>query len=221
MALVALVLYANVIVNEVLGPAWYVPFNMGILLVALLVARAAGTTWEELGMRRDIVVRGIVVGGAISLIVVSFLALAVAVPWSRSAFEDQRIVEGSVGLSMYHAFVRIPLGTALYEEVLFRGVVFGMISRRRSALGAAVWSSLLFGIWHVLPALDAIESNPIGEALGGSMLPIVAAVVSTTVVGLGFVWLRLYARSIVAPILVHVTANSVAVLAATLVIHVA
>ena len=25
----------NVIVNEVLGPAWYVPFNMGILLVAL------------------------------------------------------------------------------------------------------------------------------------------------------------------------------------------
>ncbi len=220
LALAALVLYANVIVNEVLAPPWYVPFNLGILLVALLVARHEGTTWTELGMRRDTMGRGLAVGGAVALVVVAAIVGAALVPWTRGAFEDERIVEGSIGLSLYHALVRIPIGTALYEEVLFRGVVFGMLSRRFSVLVAATWSSVLFGVWHVLPALDAIETNPVGEAIGGAVAPVVAAMVSTAVVGMGFVWLRLYARSIVAPIVVHVAANSTAVLAATVVVHV-
>jgi hypothetical protein len=35
-AIVALVLYANVAGNEVLAPPWYVPFNLGLMAVALL-----------------------------------------------------------------------------------------------------------------------------------------------------------------------------------------
>jgi membrane protease YdiL (CAAX protease family) len=220
LALAALVLYANVIVNEVLGPPWYLPFNLGILLVAIFVARHAGTTWTELGMRRDTVARGLVVGGAVALVVVAAIVIAALMPWARDVFEDERIVEGSLGLSLYHALVRIPIGTALYEEVLFRGVVFGMLSRRFSVLVAAIGSSALFGVWHVLPALDAIETNPLGQAMGGFVAPVLAAMLSTAVVGMGFVWLRLYARSIVAPILVHVAANSTAVLVATVVVHV-
>lgn len=34
--ILALGLYANVVVNEVLSPAWYIPFNLGIVVVHVL-----------------------------------------------------------------------------------------------------------------------------------------------------------------------------------------
>ncbi len=219
-AIVALVLYANVIVNEVLAPPWYVPFNLGLMAVALLLARSAGTSWVSMGMRTDRLRRGARIGVVVAVSVVAILLLAAVIPASREAFRDERIVEGSFALSLYHALFRVPLGTALYEEVLFRGIIFGMLARRTSVLGAALWSSLLFGIWHVLPALDAIDVNPIGETIGGTWVPVIGAVVSTFAVGLGFAWLRLYSGSILAPIIAHIAANSTALLAAAFVVHV-
>jgi membrane protease YdiL (CAAX protease family) len=218
--IVALALYANVIVNEVLGPPWYVPFNLGVLGIALLLARGGGATSTAMGFRVVRARRGFAVGGMIAVVIVAFVVVAVIIPSAKDAFEDQRIVEGSIWLSLYHALFRVPLGTALYEEVLFRGIIFGMLARRTSALSAAVWSSVLFGIWHILPAIDAIETHPIGDVLGGSWEAVVAAVVSTFIAGLVFVWIRLYAGSIVAPILVHVASNSTAILASTYVVHV-
>jgi CAAX protease family protein len=218
-AILALVLYANVIVNEVLAPPWYVPFNLGLMAVALLLARSAGTSWVSMGMRVDRLRRGAGVGALVGITVIVVLVVAVAIPVSREAFRDERIVEGSLALSLYHALFRVPLGTGLYEEVLFRGIIFGVLARRTSVLGAALWSSLLFGVWHVLPALDAIEANPIGEAIGGTWVPVFGAVVSTFAVGLGFVWLRLYSGSILAPIMVHIAANSTALLAAAFVVY--
>lgn len=218
-AIIALVLYANVVVNVLLDPPWYVPFNLTLLAVVLLIARRTGTPWVAMGMRTDRLQRGALVGIVTGSVIVAAIALAVAVPAARDAFRDERIIEGSIGLSLYHALFRVPLGTALYEEVLFRGVIFGMLARRVSALSAAVWSSLLFGLWHVLPTLDAIQANPIGAALGGNWAPVVGAVVSTFAIGMWFVWVRLYGGSILAPILVHVAANSMAIIGATFVVH--
>ncbi len=219
-AILLLAAYANVIVNEVLSPPWYVPFNLGVLAFAVLLARTVGTTWTSMGMRPDRVRRGLLVGGAIAVAILAGYAVLVAMPDTRTAFEDERIVEGSIALSLYHALFRIPLGTALYEEVLFRGVLFGMLARRFTPLAAAVWSSLAFGIWHVLPSLDAIQANPLGEAVG-SGFGVVGAVVGTFIAGMVFVWIRLFGQSVVAAILVHIATNSVAILAATLVVHVA
>ena len=148
-AILFLALYANVIANEVLTPPWYVPFNLGVLAFAVLMARTVGTTWTSMGMRPDRARRGLVVGGLIALAIVIGYAVLIAVPSTSGAFEDERIVDGSIGLSLYHAFIRIPLGTALYEEILFRGVLFGMLARRFTPLASAVWSSLAFGLWHV------------------------------------------------------------------------
>lgn len=220
LGIIALVLYANVIVNEVLAPPWYVPFNLTLLAIALLMARHGGTTWVSMGMSRERVRRGAAVGAILALGIIVFFVVAVALPAARDAFRDERIVEGSIGLSLYHALFRVPLGTAVYEEVMFRGIIFGMLARRTSVLAAAIWSSVLFGAWHVLPAFDAIETNPIGDALGGSWEAVVAAVISTFLAGMVFVWIRLYAGSIVAPILVHVASNSTAILASAFVVHI-
>ena len=146
-----------------LSPPWYVPFNLLVLAIVVLIARRSGTTWTAMGMGPGRLRRGLVIGGVIAVAMVIVIALAVTVPSARDAFRDRRIVEGSVALSMYHALFRIPLGTAVYEELLFRGVIFGMLARRTSAIWAAVWSSLLFGLWHVLPAL--MRSKPTRSAM--------------------------------------------------------
>lgn len=218
--IVALLLFANVIVNEVLSPPWYVPFNLTVLGAALLLARGGGTTWDAMGMSADRLRRGAAVGSLIGIVIVGLFFAAVMLPAAREAFRDDRIIEGSIGLSLYHALFRVPIGTAVYEEVLFRGIVFGMLARRTSPLVAALWSSLLFGLWHVLPALDAVETNPIGNAFGGTWEPVVAAVVSTFLAGMVFVWIRLYSGSIIAPIIVHMATNSTAIIASAVVVHV-
>ncbi|MFO7700760.1 MAG: CPBP family intramembrane glutamic endopeptidase [Acidimicrobiia bacterium] len=221
-AILALGLYANVIVNEVLSPPWYIPFNLGIMGVAVVVARRAGTTWTSMGMRPDRTRRGVEVGAIAVVVVIVVTIVAMTTETAREVVRDERIIESSVWLSMFHALVRIPLGTALYEEVLFRGVVFGMLARRYTPLTAAIWSSLLFGVWHVLPALDAVATNPVGDLFAGAAgigWALLGAVVSTLIAGLGFVWIRLYANSIVAAVLAHIGTNSTAIVAAVVVVH--
>jgi len=221
-AIVGLASYANVIANRVLDDAWHIPFNLGILAVALLISRRAGTTWTSMGLRSDRMQRGTIVGGIVILIIAVGMAIAVAIPDTRELFMDDRVIENSIGWVLFQAFIRIPLGTALYEEVLFRGIVFGMLVRRNSPLVAAAWTSLLFGFWHILPTLDTLEANPAGDLFTGMIgivIAVIGAVGGTMLAGLGFLWLRLYANSTVAPILAHIGTNSVAMLAAAVVVH--
>lgn len=37
----------------------------------------------------------------------------------------------------------------IYEEIIFRGLVFGLLLKNHSLLKAIVYSSLLFGLWHL------------------------------------------------------------------------
>ena len=53
----------------------------------------------------------------------------------------------------YDVAIRIPLGTALPEELIFRGALFAVLSRSRDRLTAALISSMLFGFWHLGPGL--------------------------------------------------------------------
>jgi membrane protease YdiL (CAAX protease family) len=221
-AIVGLASYANVVANEVLDDAWHIPFNLGILGVCLLIARRAGTTWTAMGLRADRLRRGAIVGGTVMAAIAVVVAIAIAIPTTRELFEDDRVIESSVWWVLFQALVRIPLATALYEEVLFRGIVFGMFVRRYSPLVAAAFTSLMFGFWHVLPTLDTLDTNPAGDLFSGIVglaLAIVGAVAGTMLAGLGFLWLRLYANSVAAPILAHIGTNSAAMLGALVVVH--
>ena len=215
--------YANIIANEVLDDVWHIPFNLGVLGVALLVARRAGTTWTTMGLRPDRIRRGVAVGGAIIGVIALVLAVGVAVPATRDLFRDERVIENSTTWVLLQAFVRIPLATALYEEVLFRGIVFGMLARRRSPLVAGLVTSVLFGLWHILPTLDTLQTNPAGNMFTGVLGLVVAiagAIAGTFIAGLAFLWVRLYANSTYAPVLAHIGTNSLAMLAALFVVQV-
>jgi membrane protease YdiL (CAAX protease family) len=221
-AILVLAGYANIISNEVLADIWHIPFHLGILGLSILVARRAGTTWTSMGLRPDRARRGAVVGGAIVGAIAIGVVIAVAasafIPELRELFQRDDIVNGSVGWVLFQALVRIPLATALYEEVLFRGIVFGMFARRYSPLVAGVVTSLLFGFWHILPTLEMSPLADTGTYLGLGVT-IIGSVVGTAIAGLGFLLVRLYANSTLASVLAHIGTNSVAMLGALVVIH--
>lgn len=221
-AILALGLYANVIANEVLSPPWYIPFNLVLLGVTLVIARRAGTTWTSMGLRRDRAKRGAVLGIGIVAGVIAFMLIALSLSSATDVLRDERFVESSIGLLLFHALIRIPLGTALYEEVLFRGVIFGMLVRRYTPLKAAIWSSLLFGLWHILPVLDAMTTNPVGarfSGVSGAAVAVLVAVAGTFLAGLVFIWIRLVANSVLSSVIVHIGTNSTAIIAAIVVVH--
>jgi membrane protease YdiL (CAAX protease family) len=115
--------------------------------------------------------------------------------------------------------VRIPLETAIAEEVVFRGVHLALARRvHPSAAWAAFRTSLAFGLWHVPPTL-AGPRHAGGERAGvpprpGAPGAVAAAVASTAVAGGLFAALRYRSGSIAAPAIVHAAVNGTAFVAA-------
>src|SRR4029077_6704990 len=128
----------------------------------LVIARWARLSWPELGLGSGTWRRGLIwAAGSIGAGAVVFAAGA-ALPLTRDAFRDSRY-HLSTGHALLTAFVLIPLGTVLFEEVAFRGVLWPLLRRWRGTRTATAVSSVLFGLWHVLPSLGLAGDN---EAIG-------------------------------------------------------
>ncbi|HEY9241324.1 MAG TPA: CPBP family intramembrane glutamic endopeptidase [Streptosporangiaceae bacterium] len=185
----------------------------------LALARWAGLSWAELGVGRGTWPRG---GrwalAAIGIVAVVF-AVGAALPLTRSAFRNTRYDFGW-GHAALTAFVLIPLGTVLFEEVAFRGVLWGLLRRRHGTVLATVVSSALFGLWHVLPSLGmAADDQAIGTAVGrgssGQAVSVLGTVLFTALAGVVFCELRRRSGSLLAPAGLHWATNALGVLAAT------
>ena len=211
----------NAAINRVVPSPAYVPANLAAAGLALAAGRRARVPAADLGLDLGRVGRGLRVGLAAAVPVVAAVAAGAALPATRRWFRDERATTGGTGRALYHTLVRIPLGTAVAEETIFRGALLGMLLQRHPTARAAAVSSVLFGCWHVLPTIDTLALNPLGERVGGDPArtggAVVASVAVTAAAGLGFSWLRLRADSLVAPVVVHAALNSSAFAAARLV----
>jgi membrane protease YdiL (CAAX protease family) len=206
----ALTLAYSYVVNRLVPEAWYVPANLTAAAGFVALARGTGATWTDLGLRTDRLGRGVRVGLTAAVPIAAVVALGIAVPETRRYFADQRVMVGR-GTAFFDTLVRIPLGTAVCEELIFRGAILGILLRRRTPLEATLISALLFGLWHVFPTLDTLHLNPLGKYVEGDWLRTTGAVVGaigvTAASGLGFAWLRLRANSVVASMIAHGALN--------------
>ncbi|MGH9280801.1 MAG: CPBP family glutamic-type intramembrane protease [Acidimicrobiales bacterium] len=182
----------NLVVDRL--PRWaYVPACLATTATLLVVAGVpdVGPSMEAL-----------VVGCAMAVVAVGAVGLAAHLSVTRRLFHDQRLT-GSVA---YLAFVRIPLGTVVLEEVAFRGVLL-------AGLGL-VPASLLFGLWQVVPTHLALNLNGVAAAPRARVGALAAAVAASALAGAGLCWLRLATGSLLAPAIVHAaTTSSATVLA--------
>jgi uncharacterized protein len=184
----------------------YIPVNLAMGAGLVAVARWAGATWDELGLARDRLRSGLrwgaVVGGAAAAV----MAAGAALPLTRTFFEDERVdLDGGGAELAYQTLVRIPLGTVVFEEVAFRGVLLALLCRRMGTRSAVLVNSGLFGLWHIVPTVGAASTNGIGGlAQAGT---VAGAVVVTTAGGVVFCWLRLRSGHLAAPVLLHLAFN--------------
>ncbi|HKE50506.1 MAG TPA: CPBP family intramembrane glutamic endopeptidase [Actinomycetes bacterium] len=179
-------------------------------------ARRAGCEPEDLGTGRVDVNAGLRLGLGASAVCVAAVGVLAAVPATRQWFDDQRLADHNRDEFTYH-LVRIPLATALAEELQFRSALLALLRQRRSQRAAVAWTSALFGVWHVLPAIDQYRNHPAGAAAAYTRRRELAAVAATAGAtagaGVAFAWLRLRSRSVLAPVLAHAALNISAYLA--------
>jgi uncharacterized protein len=217
---VAVLTLRNIAGDTLVPPAWYVPTNLAVGALLLAIAVASGVSVDELGLAGSDVARGLWIGAAVVVAAVSVVAVGAALPITRGLFEDQRVADVTNGGQLaYQALVRIPLGTALFEEVAFRGVLLALVARHWSLGVAVAASSALFGLWHIRPTMAALAANDLAVSGVAQTSAVVGAVVVTAVAGVLFCVLRLWSGSLVAPVLVHAAINSSSIVAAYLVLR--
>ena len=207
----------NVIVTRLPSyPASYVAANLTAAGVLLAAARASGLSWEELGLARRRLPAGARWGGVcLALVGAGYLA-ALAVPVVRPLLTDARVAGLDAGELAYQVLVGIPLGTVVWEEVAFRGVLLAALARVLSLRAAIAVSAAVFGVWHVRPTLSALAVNDLAEGPLLTGLAVLLGCLATALAGLVLTWLRLRSGSLLAPALLHLATNSLGTLAAAI-----
>lgn len=180
-------------------------------LIAAATANAAaallGVGRDGLGLAPDRHRHGITWGTLAGATVASAVAGLATVGPVRPYFADERIGSQSRGRAAAEASIRIPLETAVAEELIFRGAALGLARRSMGDAGALAVTSLLFGLWHVPPALDALGASAASSAVGSKFGAVAGTVAATTVAGAVLGALRLRSGSVIAPTLVHGALN--------------
>jgi len=191
------------------SPWWLGPVEA---LALLCFARLAGLTWAQLGLARDRAASGCRWAlGAIAVVTAVYL-VGVLLPMTRLAFRDNRY-HLPLPEALMKALVIIVLGTVVLEEIAFRSVLWGMLARHLRPWQVLVTTSVLFGLWHILPALH-IGANQAVAAVGGARtaLLVTGTVAFTTMGGLIFGALRLRSDSVLASAGAHWATNGLGVL---------
>lgn len=195
-------------------PGVYETANGTATAVLLVVARASGLSRDDLGLSRGRLRAGVAWGGSAAAAVVAGLAAGLAIPSLRPLLRDARVAGSSDGTVAYRALLRIPVGTVLWEEVAFRGVLHAALDRALPHRAATAVEAALFGLWHVHPTLAALRADGGERTTAGPSVAVLTGCAGTAAAGLLLTRLRVRSGSLLAPALLHLAANSGGLLAA-------
>ncbi|HEX5141150.1 MAG TPA: CPBP family intramembrane glutamic endopeptidase [Dehalococcoidia bacterium] len=203
-------------------PQWLrVPAGLCACGLTAAVLSKNGVRASDMGLDPKQAMRGSVFGAIASLPIAIGMVYGASNDRAKAFYGEESIAAAPVSLAVYETCIRIPFGTALPEEIVFRGCLQALLARERSTLAADSMSSLLFGLWHVTPTLRRMNLYAFskGRPAAFQVLWLAATVGATTVSGLALVGLRRASGSVVAPWIAHSTANGVGYMATWLASH--
>ena len=205
--------YNNVSGEHPWRSRWYVPANACATGAALAAAAASGLTAADIGLRRGAWLPGRLASGLAVATAAGWVLIAM-VPATRPLLGDKRITSLEGRAVAYQAAVRIPVGTVVWEEVAFRGVLQAALRRVMPRAAAIAVTSVVFGIWHVRPTAGALRANGLAGDRRRAAAGVLAGVAVTTAAGAFLSWLREHSGRVAAPVLLHLAANSGGLVAA-------
>jgi membrane protease YdiL (CAAX protease family) len=200
------VLGYSALLNRVIPPRAHIAANLAAAGAATFAVHQLGASWDELGLSRSQRARGVRHGLLAAAPVVAGAGVVAALPGTRHHFDHPRVA--AAPRPIFEVMVRIPIGTALCEELLFRSALLTFFARAHREPTATAAASALFGLWHVLPTIDGLDAAPVparGRARAGA---VARAVAVTTIAGVAFTWARRRSGSVLAPVIVHAAINT-------------
>lgn len=207
--------YNNVISTHPWHQRRYARLGLCATGAALGSAVAGGLTAADLGVGHGHWRPGRASGWLAAAVCAGWLVTAV-LPATRPVLDDKRITSLGRRAVAYQALVRIPVGTVLWEETAFRGVLQAALRRVLPEAAAIVVTGGVFGVWHVRPALGALRANGLAGDGRQAVARVTGVCFAMTGAGVLLSWLRARSGSLAGPVLVHLASNSGAVLAAWL-----
>jgi membrane protease YdiL (CAAX protease family) len=192
---------------------WYVRLNAGATGAALAAAMLSGLRPADLGLGRGSWLPGRLGCGLAAGAGVGWLLIA-AVPATRPLLGDQRAAGLSGRDVAYQALIRIPVGTALWEETAFRGVLQAALLRVLPETAAIAVTSGVFGAWHIRPTLQALRANGLAGDSRRAVAGTVAGCAATAAGGVLLSWVRARSGRLADAVLLHAAVNSGGLIAA-------
>ena len=195
-------------------PTWSVLVGVSTTVALAMLARWAQLGMADLGLARSAWMSGLRWGGACVAVATVAYAAAFLIPAARAVVTD---TAGSWSQALMMALLVIPLGTIIPEEFAFRGMLWGLAHREWGRWAATFFSSTVFGLWHVAPALGGGSANEafdsfVGGGTLGLLIRVAGTVIFTGAAGVLFCELRVRSGSLLAPVLAHWAVNGMGVI---------
>lgn len=198
---------------------WYVPTGIVGSVLIVWIGYRAGVTLTDIGLGPSSWVPGLIWSAGCIALVTSVYVIGGSMTFTRRFLADDRAVLGPRTLA-YKVLVNVPLGTVLFEELAFRGVGLALLAQWFPIWQAVLYSSLLFGFWHILPSLVMHDANAavgdlLGQGIWGRVQSVVLTALGTAVAGVVFCVLRIQSDSLLPPMALHWAINGLGFIAAS------
>lgn len=167
---------------------------IGIVILYLAV-QMQGFSWNDIGFVKEKAVKYLLKGLAFGL---SIFAIAYAaetlVVMAQGRFDSLQLyvsayaVDENIGYQTGMVFFLIcilgNIVNVIMEEGIFRGLFIWILEKKYHSISAAVISSVLFGLWHmVAPIRNYVDGT---TSMGGMIANIIMLVVTSALVGFKF-----------------------------------
>jgi len=221
--LLALFLFTyNNVVNSLprtLHMSLYIWMNSGVLcLVWILCRRYLHLTLSDLGWTKQNIGKSIIYGlGVSALVMLPAMILAWLFPALTSNIKTPQLQAMARELFWWRLLVHIPVGTAFFEEMLFRGIFYGYVMKNNSQAKTVLVTSIFFGLWHIVPTLRVVSHDLV---ITSPLLFIslwLLFLLGTFVGGILFGWIRYHTQNIAGCIIAHALINMLSLAGAFLV----
>lgn len=198
---VVLIAGHNLAQNSIFNEKGYVRANAVVTAALIGLGASSGSTLADMGLKPHLTRHDWRVASTAAAACALTTALAVSHPVSRSLFHDERARGDGTKAILQKVTLRFPLGTALFEEIAFRGVLPRVLARSTTA--GDLLSSMLFALWHVIPTARVLHGSPLGRSANDPKHVIAAGSIAAGLAGLLLANERRRSGSIASPWMLH------------------
>lgn len=220
---ICLIAIYSLIITRYIPKRYYSFSNIIIACGTLGYGIVAGLGLNQLGFNLSSMKISLLIGLLLAVPVIISISLIASHPKLRSHFSSTPTKQYNMRAFSYEFFFRIPFGTALSEEVIFRSVLLAMLIANHDQVIAVIMASLLFGLWHIFPTLHTVKSHdPLIEMMDDNrkrnLVALATTILATSVAGVIFALLTIKTGSFIAAWIVHSAINGFALLGGYIVV---